>query len=56
MKACLVTCGYEEDSPKLKTDSPTYNHEANVMLTALVMKWQVESLDFTSAFLQSDKL
>ena len=28
MKACLVVCGYEEDSHNLKTDSPTCSHEA----------------------------
>ena len=58
MKARLVEYGYEENSCNLKTDSPTYSHEAMciVMLTALVMRWRVESLDFTSAFLQCDKL
>ena len=58
MKACLVAHGYKEDSHNLKTDSPTCSCEAMhvVMLTALFMKWQVESLDFTSAFLQGDKL
>ena len=58
MKACLVAHGYEEASHNLKTDSPTCSCEAMhiVMLTALIMKWQVESLNFTSEFLQSDKL
>ena len=53
MKVCLVACGYEEDSHNLKTDSPTCSREAMhiVMLTA-----SVESLDFTSAFLQGNKL
>ena len=43
MKARFITCGYEEDSHNLKTDSPTHSHEAMhiVVLTA---------------FLQDDKL
>ena len=58
MKTCLVACGYEEDLHDLKTDSPTCSHEAMsiFMLTASIKKWQVESLDFLSAFLQGDKL
>ena len=58
MKACLVAHGYEEDSHNLKTDSPICSCEAMhiVMLTASVMKWWLEILDFTSAFLQEDKL
>lgn len=58
MKAHLVARGYEEDSHNLKTDSPTCSHEAMhlVLLTALVMMWQVETLDFTSAFLQGNML
>ena len=58
MKACLVICGYEEESHNLKTDSPTYSHEVMylVMLTASIMKWQVEIHDFTSAFLQGGML
>ena len=45
MKARLVAHGYEEDLHNLKTDFPTFGHEAvcTVMLTASVMKWQVES-------------
>ena len=52
MKACLVAHNYEEDLHNLKTDCPTCNCEAMhfVMLTATVMKWQVETLDFPSAF------
>ena len=58
IKDCLVTHGYEEDFLNPKTDSPTCICEAMhlVMLTASVMKWQVETLDFTSAFLQSGML
>ena len=53
MKARFVANGYEEDSRNLKTGSPTCSHEAMhiVMLTASFMKWCIESLDFTSAFL-----
>ena len=54
MTARLVACGYKEDSHNLKTDSSTRSHEAR--LTASVMKGRVESLDFTSVFLQGDKL
>ena len=58
MKVCLVAHGHDEDSLNQKTDSPTCSHKAMhiVMLTASIMKWQVESLGFTSVFLQSDKL
>ena len=50
--------GYKEDSYDLVTDSPTCNRETMriVMLTTSVMKWRAENLDFTSAFLQGDKL
>ena len=58
MKVHLIACSYEEDSHNLKTDSPTCSHETMriVMLTASVMKWWVESQDFTSVFQQHDKL
>ena len=58
MKPHLVALGYEEDSHNLKTDSSTYSREAIhiVMLTTTVMKWQIESLDFTSVSLQGYKL
>ena len=58
IKACLVARGYEEDSRDLKTDFPTCSREAMrlVMLTASVMSWPVQTLDFTSAFLQGDIL
>ena len=57
MKACLVALSYEGDSHNLKTNSPTYSREAMriVILTASVMKSRVESLDFTSVYLQGDK-
>ena len=52
IKACFVACGYEEDLHNLKKDCPTCSREAMhlVMLTASVMKWWVETLDFTSTF------
>ena len=58
MKARLIVRDYEEDSHNLKIDSLTCSHETIhiVMLTALIIKWWVQSLDFTSAFLQGDKL
>ena len=54
MKAYLITCGYEEDLHNLKTDSPTCSHET--MCFVMITKWQVESLDFISIFLQDGKL
>ena len=53
MKDHIIVHGYKEDSYNLKTDSPICSCESMhiVMLTALVMKWRVECLDFTSVFL-----
>lgn len=53
MKARLVARGYEENS-NLKTDSPTCSREAMrmVMLTASIKNWMLQTIDFTSAFLQ----
>ena len=58
MKVCLVAWGDEENLNNLKTDSPACGQEVLciVMLTTSVIKWWMESLDFTSAFLQGDKL
>ena len=58
MKAHLVARSYGEDSHNLKTDCLSCSCEAMhiVMLTVLVMKRQVESLNFTSMFLLGDKL
>ena len=57
MKAHFVADIYEEDSNNLKTDSPICSYEAMhiIMLTASVIKWQVENLDFTSTSLQGDE-
>lgn len=58
MKVHFVSHGYEKDSYDLKTDSSTCNHKAMriVMLTSSVIGWQVDTLDFTSAFLLGDIL
>ena len=58
VKARLVAKGFEEDSRNLKTDSPTCSRESMrlVMLTASLMNWKLQTLDFTSAFLQGDSI
>ena len=58
IKARLVARGYEEDTSNLRSDSPTCSREAMrlVLLTASIMNWQVQTLDFSSAFLQGDLL
>ena len=57
MMVCLVAHGYE-DFYNLKTDFPECSHEAMplVILTASVINWWVESLDFASVFLQGGML
>ena len=54
MKARLVARGFEEDTKKLKTDSPTCSKECLRLLLAIVSanSWSVHSLDVKSAFLQ----
>ena len=58
IKARIVAKGFEENTSNLKTDSPTCSRESLrlVMLTASTMNWQLQSIDFTCAFLQGDRL
>ena len=58
LKARIVAKGYEEDSSSLRTDSPTCSRESLrlVWMVAGIMSWKVETLDFTAAFLQGDKI
>ena len=58
VKARLVARGFEENSKELRTDSPTCGREAMrlVYLSAAMMSWRVQSLDFTSAFLQGEEI
>ena len=58
IKARLVARGYEENKYEMKTDSPTCSREAlrMVMLTGAMMKWVVQTIDFTAAFLQGEQL
>ena len=53
MKAHFVASCYEEDLSNSKTDPLmcSYNVMHFVILTASVMSWQVETLDFISAFM-----
>ena len=57
VKARLVARGFEEQFD-IRKDSPTCSREANrmVYLTAVSMSWEVESLDFSSAFLQGEQI
>lgn len=58
VKARLVARGFEENNTNLQTDSPTCSREALrlVMLTAVIMGWRIQTIDFTSAFLQGEKM
>ena len=58
LKARLVARGFEEDDKQLRTDSPTCSREGMrmVYLTAVMMSWKLQSLDFTSAFLQGEEI
>ena len=58
LKARIVAKGFEEDTSTLRTDSPTCSRESLrlVWMTAGVMSWRVETIDFTAAFLQGDKI
>jgi hypothetical protein len=58
MKARLVARGYEENSDNLRKDSPTCSREGRrlVYLTAAINSWKLQSLDFTSAFLQGEQM
>lgn len=53
IKACLVACGFEEDTVGVRTDSPIINKEnfhpvCNIRATN---GWKIHSLDIKVAFL-----
>ena len=58
IKARLVARGFEEDSTKLRTDSPTCNKRSFRMLMTMAVSygWKIHSLDISAAFLQGDPL
>ena len=58
VKARIVAKGFEENNHGLRTDSPTCSRESMrlVMLTTVLMCWSLQSIDFTSAFLQGDEI
>ena len=59
VKARLVARGFEENAYDVRTDSPTCSREAMrlVMIAAGVDEcWDVETIDFSSAFLQGEAL
>ena len=58
VKARLVARGFEEDTSRLKKDSPTCSKEA-VRITVSIanaMKWKINSMDVKSAYLQSNRI
>ena len=58
IKARLVARGFEEDTSRLRKDSPTCSRECLrlVFLTASLMSWRLQSIDITAAFLQGGPL
>ena len=57
-RAQLVVRGYEENTSKLRKDSPTCGRECLllVFITAVLMSWKIQSIDITAAFLQGGLL
>ena len=55
-KARLVARGFEEKVHNARTDSPTCSRQSLriAFVTASTMKWDLQSLDITSAFLQGN--
>ena len=58
IKTRLVARGFEEDSSKIRKDSPTCGRESLrlVFLAAVLNSWRLESIDITAAFLQGGSL
>ena len=58
IKARLVARGFEENTTNLRKDSPTCSREGLRMinLSASTFFWELETLDFTSAFLQGEAI
>ena len=58
VKARLVARGFEEDTTKIRTESPTISKE-NLRLiytTAVNNSWKLHSIDVKAAFLQSSPI
>ena len=57
-KARLVARGYEEDSSKFRSDSPTCMKESIRILLSLASSygWKIDSLDMKAAFLQGEEI
>ena len=53
-KARLVVRGYQEDTSKISSESPTCNKETirMLMVVAVTRSWELQSLDVKAAFLQ----
>ena len=58
VKARLVARGFEEDSTQFKKDSPTCTRESLriAFMTAPLMKWELNTLDISAAFLQGNEI
>ena len=58
VKARIVAKGFEENNYHLRTDSPTCSRESMrlVVMTTVMMNWKLQTIDFTSAFLQGDEI
>ena len=56
-KARLVVRGYQEDTSKISSESPTCNKETIriLMVIAVTNSWKLQSLDVKAAFLQGAK-
>ena len=56
VKARLVARGFEEKIHNARTDSPTCSRQSLriTFAAASTMKWELQSLDITSAFLQGN--
>ena len=56
VKARLVARGFEEKIHNARTDSPTCSRQSLriTFVAASTMKWELQSLDITSAFLQGN--
>ena len=58
VKARLVARGFEENILNVRTDSPTCSRQSLrfCFVTAAIMRWELHSLDITSAFLQGNTI
>jgi hypothetical protein len=58
VKARLVARGFQENAEGIRTDSPTCSKYALrlVLVTAACHQWEINSIDFASAFLQGNPI